>query len=115
MQIQPSAISENTQTPVVGSDPTSYSNTSYNPTIVRLHEDVHMCRLLLRTIKHVYNNRSDDDILSDAPASWVELRKWESDRESDGHVSGVKTTRSRVRVTVKSQKRGVSFTHTVST
>ena len=65
--------------------------------ILRLHED----RILLRAVKHVYDNRNDGDILSDAPetSSWDELRKWAADR--DKWRSRVSTTRSKIRVTVK--------------
>ena len=47
--------------------------------ILRLDED----RLLQRAVHHVYNNRCDGDILSDAPRteSWAELKMWDVNRE----------------------------------
>ena len=64
--------------------------------ILRLDED----RLLQRAVHHVYNNRCDGDILSDAPRteSWAELKMWAADREK--WRTRVRETRSKVGVTV---------------
>ena len=40
-------------------------------------------RMLAQAVKHMYDNRSDGDILTDAPKtqSWEELRAWAQDRK----------------------------------
>ena len=41
-------------------------------------------RILAQAVEHMYNNRSEGDILTDAPKtqSWDELRTWTQDRKS---------------------------------
>ena len=81
--------------------------------ILRLDED----RLLQRAVHHVYNNRCDGDILSDAPRtdSWAELKMWGADREK--WRTRVRETRSKVGVTVTGSVfvPESSFAFTVST